>query len=102
MTTPRQATIERAGEISGTGLHSGAPVTMRILPGAADSGIVFRRIDLPGSPEVRAALEHVVGTDRGTTIGDGEGEVGDGSSLRGTSERRRKVVQDPRNSAGRV
>ncbi len=29
-------------------MHSGAPVCMRILPGAAGSGIVFRRVDLDG------------------------------------------------------
>src|SRR5579863_9997569 len=33
-------------EFSGTGLHSGAPVTMRLLPAPAGSGIVFRRTDL--------------------------------------------------------
>ena len=37
-----------AGPIAfeGVGLHSGAPVTMRLLPAAAGSGIVFRRTDL--------------------------------------------------------
>ena len=30
------------------GLHSGAPVHMKILPGAPGSGIVFRRVDLDG------------------------------------------------------
>jgi UDP-3-O-[3-hydroxymyristoyl] N-acetylglucosamine deacetylase len=30
------------------GLHSGAPVQMKILPGAPGSGIVFRRVDLDG------------------------------------------------------
>jgi len=35
-------------ECSGVGLHSGAPVHMRILPAAAGSGIVFRRTDLDG------------------------------------------------------
>ncbi|MGB8260871.1 MAG: UDP-3-O-acyl-N-acetylglucosamine deacetylase [Terracidiphilus sp.] len=33
-------------EFSGAGLHSGAPVTMRLLPAPAGSGIVFRRTDL--------------------------------------------------------
>jgi UDP-3-O-[3-hydroxymyristoyl] N-acetylglucosamine deacetylase/3-hydroxyacyl-[acyl-carrier-protein] dehydratase len=75
MTTPRQKTISRPGEFAGTGLHTGAPVRMRILPGAVDSGAVFRRVDLPGSPEVRAAIDQVVGTDRGTTIGEGEARV---------------------------
>jgi UDP-3-O-[3-hydroxymyristoyl] N-acetylglucosamine deacetylase len=33
-------------ECSGVGLHSGAPVHLRILPAASGSGIVFRRTDL--------------------------------------------------------
>ena len=41
-----EQTIAEALEFSGVGLHSGAPVTMRLLPAAAGSGIVFRRTDL--------------------------------------------------------
>jgi UDP-3-O-[3-hydroxymyristoyl] N-acetylglucosamine deacetylase len=33
-------------ELSGSGLHSGAPVNLRLLPAAAGSGVVFRRTDL--------------------------------------------------------
>ncbi len=33
-------------ECTGVGLHSGAPVHLRILPAASGSGIVFRRTDL--------------------------------------------------------
>src|SRR5512144_877245 len=33
-------------ETSGVGLHSGAPVKMRILPAPAGSGVLFRRVDL--------------------------------------------------------
>lgn len=32
----------------GVGLHSGAPVHMRLLPAPAGTGIVFRRVDLDG------------------------------------------------------
>ena len=35
-------------ECQGVGLHSGAPVTLRILPAAAGTGVVFRRVDLDG------------------------------------------------------
>ena len=41
-----EQTIAAAIEVSGIGLHSGAPVTMRLLPAPAGSGIVFRRTDL--------------------------------------------------------
>ncbi len=35
-------------QCEGVGLHSGAPVHMRLLPAAAGTGIVFRRVDLDG------------------------------------------------------
>jgi UDP-3-O-[3-hydroxymyristoyl] N-acetylglucosamine deacetylase len=35
---------------SGVGLHSGAPVSLRILPAPAGTGIVFHRSDLEGFP----------------------------------------------------
>jgi len=41
-----EQTIAGPLEFSGVGLHSGAPVTMRLLPAPAGSGIVFRRTDL--------------------------------------------------------
>lgn len=43
---PQEQTIRRAVDCSGVGLHSGAPVNLRILPAPAGSGIVFRRVDL--------------------------------------------------------
>jgi UDP-3-O-[3-hydroxymyristoyl] N-acetylglucosamine deacetylase len=41
-----EQTVAAQIEFTGVGLHSGAPVTMRLLPAAAGSGIVFRRTDL--------------------------------------------------------
>jgi UDP-3-O-[3-hydroxymyristoyl] N-acetylglucosamine deacetylase len=41
-----EQTISAAVEFSGIGLHSGAPVHMRLLPAPAGCGIVFRRTDL--------------------------------------------------------
>ena len=41
-----EQTIEGPLEFTGVGLHSGAPVTMRLLPAPGGSGIVFRRTDL--------------------------------------------------------
>lgn len=41
-----EQTIAEPLEFTGIGLHSGAPVTMRLLPAPAGSGIVFRRTDL--------------------------------------------------------
>ena len=41
-----EKTIVEPLAFSGVGLHSGAPVSMRLLPAPAGSGIVFRRTDL--------------------------------------------------------
>ena len=41
-----ERTIRSEIKFSGVGLHSGAPVSMRLVPAPAGSGIVFRRIDL--------------------------------------------------------
>src|SRR5579864_7134649 len=41
-----ETTIERIVEVSGVGLHYGAPVRLRMMPAAAGTGIVFRHSDL--------------------------------------------------------
>ena len=41
-----ETTIQRAVEVQGVGLHSGAPVRMRIRPAPPSTGIVFLRTDL--------------------------------------------------------
>ncbi|HTS58111.1 MAG TPA: UDP-3-O-acyl-N-acetylglucosamine deacetylase [Terriglobales bacterium] len=43
-----EQTVRKAVECSGVGLHSGAPVRVRILPAPPGTGIVFRRVDLDG------------------------------------------------------
>ena len=46
MDTQFEQTIQSPLEFSGTGLHSGVPVSMRLVPAPAGSGVVFRRSDL--------------------------------------------------------
>ncbi|MGE5114148.1 MAG: UDP-3-O-acyl-N-acetylglucosamine deacetylase [Acidobacteriaceae bacterium] len=41
-----EQTIRESVELSGIGLHSGAPVAMRLLPAPAGTGVIFRRVDL--------------------------------------------------------
>lgn len=41
-----ETTVQRAVEASGVGLHSGVPVTIRIVPAPPSTGIVFVRTDL--------------------------------------------------------
>jgi UDP-3-O-[3-hydroxymyristoyl] N-acetylglucosamine deacetylase len=45
-----EQTVRSAVGCSGVGLHSGAPVNLKILPAPAGTGIVFRRTDLDGFP----------------------------------------------------
>ena len=54
-------------ECAGIGLHSGAPVHLRILPAPAGSGIVFRRIDLDGF-EVEAISRNVARVSYATSL----------------------------------
>jgi len=42
----QEQTVRSAVECKGVGLHSGAPVHLKILPAPSGSGIVFRRTDL--------------------------------------------------------
>ncbi|MBM3333406.1 UDP-3-O-[3-hydroxymyristoyl] N-acetylglucosamine deacetylase [Candidatus Sumerlaeota bacterium] len=54
-----QHTLAGEVELAGIGVHSGRPTRLRVLPGQADSGLRFRRIDLPGAPEIPATLDYV-------------------------------------------
>ncbi|HJZ53922.1 MAG TPA: UDP-3-O-acyl-N-acetylglucosamine deacetylase [Gemmataceae bacterium] len=64
-----QRTPARPAEVRGVGFITGARVRVRFLPAPADAGIAFRRVDLPGSPRIPAAVEMVTGTRRRTTLG---------------------------------
>ena len=67
----QQQTLQESVSFTGTGLHSGNPVTMTFLPAEPNTGIRFRRIDLDGKPEIEATVDHVVDTNRSTTLGKG-------------------------------
>lgn len=54
-------------ECKGIGLHSGADVTLRILPAAAGTGIVFRRSDLDGF-EIEAVGRNVARVSYATSL----------------------------------
>jgi UDP-3-O-[3-hydroxymyristoyl] N-acetylglucosamine deacetylase/3-hydroxyacyl-[acyl-carrier-protein] dehydratase len=71
----QQHTIKRPASISGIGLHTGSISTMTFKPAPENYGIRFRRIDLGGSPEVPADVDHVVDISRGTTIEVGEARI---------------------------
>ena len=70
-----QQTVAGSAFFSGIALHTGARATVRLHPAPEDTGIVFRRVDMPGKPEVRAVASNVVEVQRGTTISDGKAIV---------------------------
>jgi len=69
----RQRTLAGPIHCSGVGLHSGAGVTMRLLPAAPDSGIVFRRDDLPGQPTIAADWRSAVESPLCSTLRGADG-----------------------------
>ncbi len=64
----KQRTLKAPISFSGKGLHTGVHVTMTVNPADANTGIVFRRVDLEDKPLIPALCDNVVSTSRGTTI----------------------------------
>ncbi len=62
-----ETTIQRPVEASGIGLHHGVPVKIRLAPGPAGSGIVFRRSDLDYFP-VPASWKYVARVSYATSL----------------------------------
>ena len=50
----KQRTLKTIVKATGVGLHSGAKVTLVLRPAQPDTGVVFRRLDLPSAPEIPA------------------------------------------------
>ena len=62
-----ETTIQRPVEASGIGLHSGVPVSIRILPAPPSTGIVFLRTDLERFP-IQASWRHVARVSYATSL----------------------------------
>ncbi|MFP4351927.1 MAG: bifunctional UDP-3-O-[3-hydroxymyristoyl] N-acetylglucosamine deacetylase/3-hydroxyacyl-ACP dehydratase [Puniceicoccaceae bacterium] len=71
----KQRTILRESSVSGKSLHTGEEVTLTLKPAAEDSGVVFRRTDLYGKPEIRADISLVTELVRSTTLSCGHAKV---------------------------
>jgi UDP-3-O-[3-hydroxymyristoyl] N-acetylglucosamine deacetylase len=63
-----QRTIKKVIETSGVGLHSGKKVSMRLRPAAANTGIVFYRLDLDEPVEIKVSPTMVGETVLSTTL----------------------------------
>lgn len=64
-----QKTIGQSVAISGTGVHSGKKTNLTIHPAPENHGIVFRRVDLPGTQDIQALFKRVVDTSLATVLG---------------------------------
>lgn len=65
----QQRTLRHSINATGIGLHTGVKVHMQLRPAAPDTGIVFRRTDLPEPVEIPARADHVCETTLCTALG---------------------------------
>ena len=63
-----QRTLKNVIRATGVGIHSGEKVFMTLRPAPVNTGIVFRRTDLDGSPEVPGFATHVGDTSMNTSL----------------------------------
>jgi len=64
----KQRTLKDSIRATGIGLHGGAKVYMTLRPAPVNTGIVFRRLDLPEPVDIPAQALNVTHTQLGTTL----------------------------------
>ncbi len=64
----RQRTLKNVIRATGVGLHTGEKVYLTLRPAAANTGIVFRRVDLEEPVEIQASPDNVGDTRLSTTL----------------------------------
>ena len=72
---PGRRTVRRDAQLSGVGMHTGGESSVTFRAAEPGAGVCFRRVDLPGAPEIAARLTSVTGVERRTTLGAGKAEV---------------------------
>ena len=70
-----QRTLKTLTQAVGVGLHSGQRVELTLRPAPPDTGIVFRRIDLPEPVDIPVRAESVTDTRLASTISVGQAKV---------------------------
>lgn len=71
----KQRTLARDVSVKGTGLHTGEAVTLTMKPAAAGQGIIFKRVDLNGQPEIKPRVDLITDLVRNTAISSGHAKV---------------------------
>ena len=70
-----QRTLRSLTKAVGVGLHSGQRVELTLRPAAPDTGIVFRRVDLPQPVDIAVSAGAVTDTRMASTISAGQAKV---------------------------
>src|SRR3954462_6259114 len=71
----RQRTLKSLTKAVGVGLHSGQRVELTLRPAQPDTGIVFRRTDLPLPVDIPVSAQAVSDTRMASTISNGGAKV---------------------------
>jgi UDP-3-O-[3-hydroxymyristoyl] N-acetylglucosamine deacetylase/3-hydroxyacyl-[acyl-carrier-protein] dehydratase len=66
-----QQTVGKTASLSGTSLHTGEKVSLKLHPAPVDHGIKFKRKDLQDEPTIDARIDNLKTVERATTIGEG-------------------------------
>src|SRR2546430_6739247 len=75
MAQSTRRSIKQKAAVSGTGLHTGARTEATFLPAPAGQGIVFKRVDLAGKPQIPALLSEVEAVQRRPALRQGEAPI---------------------------
>nr|WP_315226677.1 UDP-3-O-acyl-N-acetylglucosamine deacetylase [uncultured Albidiferax sp.] len=71
----QQRTLKSLTKAVGVGVHSGQRVELTLRPAPPDTGIVFRRTDLPTPVDIAMTAESVTDTRMATTVSNGSAKV---------------------------
>jgi UDP-3-O-[3-hydroxymyristoyl] N-acetylglucosamine deacetylase len=71
----KQRTLRNAIRATGVGLHTGQKVYLNLKPAPANTGIIFRRVDLDPVVEIEAKADNVGDTTLSTTLVNGDVRV---------------------------
>ena len=71
----RQRTLKTLTRAVGVGLHGGQSVELTLRPAQPDTGIVFRRVDLPVPVDIPVSAQAVTDTRLASTISNGGAKV---------------------------
>jgi UDP-3-O-[3-hydroxymyristoyl] N-acetylglucosamine deacetylase len=64
----RQRTLKNSIRATGVGLHTGKKIFLTLRPAAANTGVIFRRVDLEDPVEIKATPDNVGDTSLSTSL----------------------------------